>query len=647
MTSLVDVSAGLLAAAPADPAGGASIEDIGLASGIAGFAIIFLLMGGLGHRSGLQTILAWFERFAEKVSGQPAWASLPCGLAIISLVSAVFGMYWDVSLHVDVGRDVGPLNNPAHYFILAGLYGIFAAGFFAICLPREERADRPGPTSIRITSDWRAPLGGVLMCACGGFALIGFPLDDGWHRLFGQDVTLWGPTHLMLIGGASMTLLGIAVIQAEVRRAMKASGLPDTELLWVKGLRNIALPGGLLVGMSTFQLEFDLGVPQFQLVFHPMLIMLAAGVTLVMTRVWLGAGTAAGAVAFFLAMRGALSLSVGGLDASVAHFPLYVVEAAIVEGVALVMSARRSPLAFGAVCGALIGSVGLAAEWGWSHIWTALPWPAELLPEGVILGFATAVSASLVGAWIGARLGSEHVPYNPALRYAAATSALAIFAMLAFPLFIDADEGVRGTVALRDVDRGAERTIMATVRLSPSDAADEAKWLTATSWQGGGLIVDRLERVREGVYRTTRPVPVHGEWKTMIRLHTANSIVALPIFAPRDSAIPAPQIPAPDRFERPFLADKELLQREARTDQPGQTWAAAYAAVLACALALLGLIAWGIHRVGATANARHEPPTPQAPAPTQPEPDPDLGLPADVWPARIAVASSSPENGGR
>ena len=42
----------------------------------------------------------------------------------------------------------------------------------------------------------------LLLTACGAFSLIGFPLDDVWHRLFGQDVTLWGPTHLMLIGGA-------------------------------------------------------------------------------------------------------------------------------------------------------------------------------------------------------------------------------------------------------------------------------------------------------------------------------------------------------------------------------------------------------------------------------------------------------------
>ncbi|MEA2128091.1 MAG: hypothetical protein QOJ85_982, partial [Solirubrobacteraceae bacterium] len=66
-------SASLLAAA-AGSAGGASARDLGLAGGIAGFAIIVLLMGGLGHRSEMVTTLGWFERFSERISGQPAWA---------------------------------------------------------------------------------------------------------------------------------------------------------------------------------------------------------------------------------------------------------------------------------------------------------------------------------------------------------------------------------------------------------------------------------------------------------------------------------------------------------------------------------------------------------------------------------------------
>ena len=142
------------------------------------------------------------------------WVALPSAIATASLITALLGMYWDISLHIDQGRDAGPLANPAHYLILVGLFGIFAAGFLSMTIPKE----KPCPTAIRIYDGWYAPLGGVLMAAAGGFALIGFPLDDVWHRLFGQDVTLWGPTHLMLIGGASVSLVGQGVLLAEGTR---------------------------------------------------------------------------------------------------------------------------------------------------------------------------------------------------------------------------------------------------------------------------------------------------------------------------------------------------------------------------------------------------------------------------------------------
>jgi len=634
--SVIHASASLLAAAAADSAGGASARDLGLAGGIAGFAVIVLLMGGLGHRAEIVPILGWFERFAERISGQPAWASLPCGLAIISLITAVFGLYWDVSLHIDRGRDAGVFSNPSHYFILAGLYGIFAAGWFSICLSREERADRPGPTAIRITRDWYAPLGGLMMCGAGLFSLLGFPLDDFWHRLFGQDVTLWGPTHLMLIGGAAMTLLGIAIIQVEVRRAVRASGLPDREYGWVRHLRHVWLPGGLLVGLSTFQGEFDFGVPQFQLIYHPLLIMLAAGVALVATRVWLGPGRALGAVAFFLAMRGLLALSVhDSLGQSLPHFPLYIVEALAVEAVALVVSVKR-PLVFGAVAGALIGTIGLAAEWGWSHVWMPIPWPAEILPETIALGLAMAIAASIIGAWVGARLGSERIDHSPPLRWAALTAAVAAFAMLAAPLVTQSRTDLSARVVLRDVGSGSQRTAMATVTLRPRDAAEHATWLTATAWQGSGLVVDRLRAVAPGVYETTRPIPLHGSWKTMIRLHKGSAVLGLPIYAPADAAIPVPAVAAPRSFDRPFSPDRKLLQREARTREAAVT-SGAYATVLTFTLSLLSLLAWGLHRVGVTAGLRRGvPPTPAPPAPPEPdEPEPATTLPADVWPARL------------
>ena len=62
-------------------------------------------------------------------------------------------------------------------------------------------------------------------------------------------------------------------------------------------MRRVALMGGLLIGLSTFQAEFDFGVPQFDQIFQPMLIALAAGVALTAARVWIGPGGAVGAAA--------------------------------------------------------------------------------------------------------------------------------------------------------------------------------------------------------------------------------------------------------------------------------------------------------------------------------------------------------------
>src|SRR4051812_11470363 len=207
------MSASTLLAA-SEPAGGAALDQVAIATGMASVATAVLLLGIFGYRNGKGQTLRRLAGFAERVSGLPAWAALPAGLAGGSLLVALLGMYWDISLHIDQGRDPGPLANPAHYLILVGLYGVFAAGCLALALPEE----KPGPAAIRITRDWYVPVGGVLTAACGGFALLGFPLDDMWHRLFGQDVTLWGPTHLMLFGGAGLSLIGQAILLAEGMR---------------------------------------------------------------------------------------------------------------------------------------------------------------------------------------------------------------------------------------------------------------------------------------------------------------------------------------------------------------------------------------------------------------------------------------------
>ncbi|HWA54122.1 MAG TPA: hypothetical protein VG816_08120, partial [Solirubrobacterales bacterium] len=395
---------------------------------------------------------------------------------------------------------------------------------------------------------------------------------------------------------AAMTLIGIGVLTVEGMRARARRGESGDQRRIVLA-RAVASTGGLLLGLSTFQAEFDFGVPQFNFLFEPMMIMLAAAVGLVAARLYAGRGAALGAVLFFLAARGGLALVIGPiLGETVPHLPLYIVEALVVEAVALRVPPER-PLAFALWSGLGIGTAGLASEWAWSHVWMPIPWPSAALPETVLAGLAIAVAASLIGAWIGTRLSPEPGRRRPGLRLGACAGAVTIAVATVLALNTPADEGVRARVTLSDVSTGPGRhEVSATVKLTPRDAAADARWFDVTAWQGGGLVVDPLERVGPGAYRTTEPIPVGGNWKTMIRLHSGSSLTAAPIFLPRDAAIPAPEVPARASFDRGFVDETQLLQREKTGGSPALV-AVAYATVAGIALSLLALLAWSLHRL--------------------------------------------------
>src|SRR3954469_3688789 len=585
----------IIAAASSNPAGGAAMKEVVGASAAATIVTVALLWLGLAPPPGPTPLLEKVARWSAHIGHLPKWVAFPSGLASGSLIVALVGMYWDISLHIDQGRDPGPLANPAHYLILFGLYGIFAAGWLSIVLTKgEERI----PTGIAITRDWWAPMGAVLMCACGAFSLVGFPLDDVWHRLFGQDVTLWGPTHLMLIGGAALTLVGQAVLLVEGTRAGGeiTDAEDETTLPAEVRLRRAALAGAFLIGLSTFQAEFDFGVPQFNFLFQPMLIVLAAALALTSARLWGGRGTALAAVAFFLLMRGIVSLLVGGVWGEVTpHMPLYIAEGLLVEAVAFTVGTRR-PLLFGAVAGGLVGTVGMAAEWGWSHVWMPLPWPSSLLPDAIVASLLMGLAGGVLGAFVGSTLRVRPQALPRGLKPAAVGAMLVVVALIGFGLATSPDKGVKGTVALRDVPSTGGRSVQATVTLDPPSAAKDARWLTVTDWQAGKLIVNRLQKVREGVYRTTQPIPVYGDWKALVRLHVGNSLTPIPISLPDDPAIPAKGVPATSQFTRTFIADKKILQRESKGAGAG-LWALAYGVVLAIVISLLALLTWALLRL--------------------------------------------------
>jgi hypothetical protein len=582
--------------AQAGGAGGAPLADlvgatiVGGAMGLVAFAI-----GGL-HRAHRIHWLGRLASFSERVSGLPRWSALPAAIGGGALIMALFGFWWDVATHIDKGRDQGPFGTAAHWPIMFGLAGIALAGYLAVILG----CDEDEPTAVRLRGGWSAPLGGVLLAACGGFALLGFPLDDTWHRLFGQDVTLWGPTHVLMIGSASLATLAVWTLLVEGRRSARRSGLTAAQRGTgdlIDRLRAPSIAGGFLIGLSSLQGEFDFGVPQYAAVLHPVMIMVAAATGLVTARIVLGRFGALQALAFYLVMRVVLTTLVGPVFGhSTQHFPLYIVEAALVELTAWRLGTER-PLRLGLVSGALIGTIGLAAEWGWSHVWMPLPWTTAMFPEILVIGPVAALAGGTLGAFIGGTLRDDGTPIRrlgPA--WAAGLAGAAIIACVGFPLPKTAGSPATASVSLRTLTPAPHRTVEATVRVRPSSASDDLAWMNATAWQGGGLVVNRLRKIGPGVFRTTQPVPVYGKWKALIRMSNGRSLLAVPVYLPADPQIPARGVPASDHSVRPFVTDTKILQREAK----GGALAVVIPAYLVLALVFCGeftALSWGLRRL--------------------------------------------------
>jgi hypothetical protein len=579
--------------------GGAAINEIIGLTAAGGVVTAVLLWIGWMHR---QHKITWLRKLADWGGNRfkrPSWVALPVAMFTASIICALFGFIWDVSLHIGNGRDDGALANPAHYFILIGLFGIFVAGCTAMVLPLD--GERPGPAAVRITDHWYAPVGGIVMAGCGLYALLGFPLDDIWHRIFGQDVTLWGPTHLMMIGGAGFSTLAAAYLEYEGKRATGPDAPRDG--LGLKFVLYLAF-AGVLIGASVYQIEFDFGVPQFRQVFQPMLIAAAAALALVMARIFLGRGAAIIAAVIAIGLRGIVAFLVAPvLDAPVNWFPLYLGAALIVELLALTPLFKR-PVVFGLVAGLGIGTVGIWLESLWVNAVYPLPWPASIWPEGLAMSVPVAILVGGCGGMIGMVLTGQRLPRRAIGAGLVALTVLVIGVATANGLRYDVPQNSTAAFTLTEAQGPGEgRYVTADVRFNPPDVvSDDPNWVAVLGWQGGlpnetGQFVDTLEKVGPGHFVSTEPMPVSGTWKTLLRVHDGRTLAAVPIYLAGDPGIGAQEVPAEAQFTRPFVSEITILQRERSPDIPQSLWLIGCLIVLFCTLAMISGITWGGGRI--------------------------------------------------
>lgn len=137
-------------------------------------------------------------------------------LMLYFLFQAEFGLAWDRSWHDYLGRN--DFWIPPH---LMSYSGIAMTGLLALILILLETVRyyqrKPGvddSSTIRVLRIFAAPTGFVMVGFGTLIDLIAAPLDNYWHSLYGIDVTLWSPFHLLGLIGSIFAGIGLIFVFA-------------------------------------------------------------------------------------------------------------------------------------------------------------------------------------------------------------------------------------------------------------------------------------------------------------------------------------------------------------------------------------------------------------------------------------------------
>ena len=569
------------------------------------YCVCSLALFAFGRSEGPGITNFFFGQISDslrRLTGFPGWAMAGVLSGLLFLLILVIGFYWDVAWHIDYGRDVD-LFTPSHTMILVGLGGLVYTAFLTMGFATLDKARVGFKYGVA-----NVPWSSVLLLCLGFGGMAAFPLDNLWHEAYGIDVTLWSPTHLQLVGGGALGTLGLFLMCAEALPFARPT---------IVGRAIFALTGGtVLVALTAVQGEFDYGVPQFQALYLPLLIMVAAGIGLVLARVALGPWGAVKVVLVYLVLRGFLALVVGGvLNHTVPRFPLYLASALAVEAAAAWVGVR-SRLRFAVVAGVLVGTFGLVGELAWVRLsgWSTASMPASLALKVALLGPVAAVAASVLGAGLGRafagagagaggeargdRAGVDRMPLA-----ALVGAGVALVAVLAYPL--PRNVGSVDAV-IRTEPVGVDRAVVE-VELVPPTAARDATSFVVSSWQGGGRVTAELDEIAPGRYRSDRAVPVTGSWKSVVSLQRGDQLMAAPVYLPADPSIGAEAVPLVPERRTPFVRNTDLLLRE---QHPGPTWpaVAAWSGLVAMLAVWVGLMAVTAQRVRKGGGSRADGP---------------------------------------
>ncbi len=313
-------------------------------------------------------------------------------LGVFALFAGLLGVYWDVGYHATLGRESFWI--PPHLPIYAGTALFFYASLGGLLLTRR----RAG--SFRAALSTRAGQGFAVAILGSMVQVSAAPLDDLWHRLYGLDVTVWSPPHLMGLSGALVGTYGLAcALGAGLRRGNRRK-LPTV------AETNVVLLFAAALALSTFALgRLDFRLEARDALLYPLLAGPLAAVPLVGAARLVRRFGAATAVALVYTVFRLLAMQIFvGMDAFENPAPpILLLAPALAVDLTLLMTKGRGVLP----AALLFGPALVFGEWGFRSFLAVPKWePLEVVASLAVVTVATAAGA-LAGDRLQAMMRSE------------------------------------------------------------------------------------------------------------------------------------------------------------------------------------------------------------------------------------------------
>ena len=120
------------------------------------------------------------------------------------------GTAWDIQWHSYIGRDRTLI--PPHEMMLTGVALSGIAGLVVVIVESiwARKSSTIAQHSTPFADIFHGSLGAYIVGFAALNAAVAFPLDSYWHALYGIDVAIWAPFHIMFAFGMAVVAFGAA-----------------------------------------------------------------------------------------------------------------------------------------------------------------------------------------------------------------------------------------------------------------------------------------------------------------------------------------------------------------------------------------------------------------------------------------------------